>query len=109
MGATLTWIDDCTAAVDWEDGHAVYRMTEEESSRYKEVLKGGAGIYSTEPPGRKISGEDVAILVRRGAMLRAFDQNSPIGESHGISRWVHICPVTGKEWICEERLWSEDD
>ena len=109
MGATLTWVDSCTAAVDWQGGHAVYCMTEVEASQYKGVLKGGESIYSTRPPGRRIKGEDVAILVRRGAMLRAFDQDSPIGEFHGISRWVHICPVTGKEWICEERLWPEDD
>jgi hypothetical protein len=86
-----------------------YRMTEKAVLEYNAAIKGGASIYSTRPPGRRIKGEDVAILVRRGALLRAFDQTSPIGESHGMSRWVHICPVTGKEWICEERLWPEDD
>lgn len=110
MGASLVWIDDCTAAIDWDGGHAVYRMTTKQVADYKAIIE-TQRIKYTPPPGRKIAGTDVAFAIWRGAVFRAEDQVSPIGDTtyddgtgYGrCSRWIHVCPITGQTWICENR------
>ena len=105
----LVWTDSCTAAVSWNGGHAVYRMTPEQASAYEAEVE-EEGVKYTPPPGEEIGGAEMATLISRAAYCRAVDQTSPTREivyddGQGYSlrrRWTHVCPITGQTWICEQ-------